>query len=78
MTKADEQIKALNEQVVMLQDSIAASEEACAGYRIACEQAEHAERLVREELEDVQRENMRLKGRQDCAREILNGSRQST
>lgn len=78
MTKADEQIKALNEQVVALQDSLAASEEACAGYRIACEQAEHAERLVREELEDVQRENVRLRGWCDCAREILSSLRALT
>jgi hypothetical protein len=36
------------------------------------------EKLAREELEDVQQQLIRLKGWQDCAREILSGSRSPT
>lgn len=38
------------------------------------EEARLCEKLAREELEDLQRENIRLKGWQDCAREILRNS----
>ena len=33
------------------------------------------EKIAREELDDAQRENLRLRGWQDCAREILSGTR---
>lgn len=80
MTKPDrdDEIKALTEQVQGLQDVVTECEQERDGYRAACQKAEIAERLIREEFDDVQRENIRLKGWQDCAREILIGSRQST
>lgn len=63
-TDQDEQIKTLHEQLEHLQQERD-------GYSASCHQAEQAERLIREELEDVQRENIRLKGWQDCAREFF-------
>jgi hypothetical protein len=67
----DEQIKTLTDQIEQI-------EQERDGYSAACHQAEQAERLIREELDDVQRENIRLKGWQDCAREILMRSHPST
>jgi hypothetical protein len=73
-----EKIARVDEEIAwmrQMQDLLAECREERDGYHAACKQAEESVRLLREELDDVQRENVRLRGWQDCARELLGGSR---
>jgi hypothetical protein len=80
MSKAEQgqDVKSLNERIQQMEADLAEREQDCHGYRAACEQAEGRVRCLREELEDAQRENLQLRGWQECAREILMGSQAST
>lgn len=73
MSKAEQEqeIKSLNERIAEMEATLAECQEDRHGFRAACEEAEGRVRCLREELEDAQRENTRLLGWQECARELL-------